>query len=103
MLLNYGFNTAWLFAVLLTPIHPLIRSQKPSMLLKCIGIGLFLQLLGDVLLDEVIVKSVLDSGVVTLKYISCKTLPHIMHLILEITMAGIGNLFRLLFSVLEEQ
>ena len=44
-------------------------------MLKCIGIGLFLQLLGDVLLEAVSVKSVLDSGDVQ-RYISCKMLPH---------------------------
>ena len=68
--LTYG--TTWLFALLLIPvyqfiIHPLIRSHKPSML-KCIGIGLFLQLLGDVLLEAVCVKSVVDSWDV-LRYI----------------------------------
>ena len=44
-------------------------------MLTCIGIGLFLQLLGDVLLEAVSVQSVLDSGDVE-RYISCKTLPH---------------------------
>ena len=44
-------------------------------MLKCIGIGLFLQLLGDVLLEAISVKSGLDSGDVH-RYISCKSLPH---------------------------
>ena len=102
--LTYGFDT-WLFAVLLIPvyqfvIHPLIRSHKPSML-KCIGIGLFLQLLGDVLLEAISVKSVLDSGDVQ-RYVSCKHF-HIMHLILAVILTGTGNLFHVFFSVLEEQ
>ena len=78
ILLNYGFDITWLFVLLLIPfyqfiIHPLIRNHKPSML-KCIGIGLFLHLLGDVLLEAISFRSVLDSGDVQ-RYISCKTLP----------------------------
>ena len=81
MLLTYGSNTTWLFTVALIPlyqfvIHPLIHSRKPSML-KCIGMALFFQLLGDVLLEAISVKSVLDSGDHDVqRYISCKTLPH---------------------------
>ena len=71
--LTYGFDSTWLFALLLIQfyqfiIHPLIHRHKPSML-KCIGIGLFLQLLGDVLLEAISVRSVLDSGDVHVRYI----------------------------------
>ena len=73
-LLNYGINTAWLFAIPLIPfyqfiIRPFIHNYKISML-KCIGIGLFLRLLAELLMEAICIKSVYDWNDVQ-RYISC--------------------------------
>ena len=72
--LTYGINTSWLFTILFIPfyqfiIRPLIHSHKISML-KCIGIGLFLRLLAELLMEAICIKSVFDWNDVQ-RYISC--------------------------------
>ena len=72
--LTYGINTSWLFTIPFIPfyqfiIRPLIRNHKISML-KCIGIGLFLRLLAELLMEAICIKSVFDWNDVQ-RYISC--------------------------------
>ena len=62
--LTYGINTSWLFTIPFIPfyqfiIRPLIHNHKISML-KCIGIGLFLRLLAELLMEAICIKSVFD-------------------------------------------
>ena len=73
-LVQYGINNIWLFAIPLIPfyqfiIRPFIHKYKLSML-KCIGIGLFLQLLAELLMEAICIKSVIDWNDLQ-RYISC--------------------------------
>ena len=72
--LTYGINTSWLFTIPFIPfyqfiIRPFIHNHKISML-KCIGIGLLLRLLAEVLMEAICIKSVFDWNDVQ-RYISC--------------------------------
>ena len=77
LVLNNGLELNWLPVLLLVPfyqflLHPFLHKCRLSML-KYIGTGLFMQLLGYILLKTVLILAIESDGVIAQGYISCST------------------------------